>query len=216
MEEESKNPQAPESYRHILSKVVSDVKELSQQSKLDRLELEKISTKNIQYCEYVKAAEKNYEHLAELYKSEHKLNLDQQERILELEIKLKQLEETQLLREQRVKQQVEQMQLVHSDKLARQRDEFTRSANKQALGRKNIEDQLIIKDNELMEIKKKVQDLEARLIQLEIQRVEKVKETDHFKGENAQLKLLLAYLQPSQQQQNSAQQQQQQQHAQKF
>ncbi|KAG2233691.1 hypothetical protein INT48_009435 [Thamnidium elegans] len=181
LEQESNNSKAPESYRIVLSKVVADIKQLSEQSELDRIEMEKISTKNSQYCEYVKAAEKNYEYLAELYKNEHKLNLDQQERILELEIKLKQLEDTQLLREQRVKQQVEQMQLVHSDKLARQREEFTKSANKQALGRKNIEDQLIIKDNELMEIKKKVQDMEARLIQLENQRIEKTKETEHFK-----------------------------------
>ncbi|KAI9359142.1 hypothetical protein BD770DRAFT_426981 [Pilaira anomala] len=211
LEEESNNNKAPESYRKVISRVTNDIKRLSEQSELDRSTIERLERRTKEYSEYVKSAEKNYDYLAELYKSEHKSNLDQKEKILELELKLKQMEETQAIRDERLKRQVADMKSSHNERIERQREEFTKSANRQAQGRKNIEEKLVTKDNELADMRNRLQNLEARLAHLENQNIEKNKESEHYQKENSQLKLLLNFFQQPQQQPQQQQQQQQQQ-----
>lgn len=199
----------PQNFRDILSKtlqVVShqerDLEKLRQERDKLCKENEHLESKSLQLTQYVKAAEDNYSALAKLYKEEHTKTLDQQEQILQCQTRLKNLEETQASREQLIRQQIEQMKTLSDERFEKQRDEYTKSANKQAMGRRNIEEKLMNKDAELNELKKRLMDLESRFLHLEAQKQEKVNEAEFHKKENSQLKLLVAYLQP---QQNQAQ-----------
>lgn len=198
LQQEMTKSSTPKHYRDILSKVLSVIMQLDENLTNDCAMIEALQAKTKQYCKYVKAAEDNYGYLAELYKSEHKTNLDQQEQIIQLQTKLKEMEEAQTTNKERIQEQIQQMQNLYNEKFEKQKDEFTKSANKQAMGRKNIEEKLMHKDNELNDVKKRLQDLETKFNHLEAQKQEKIKEADFFKSENSQLKLLVAYLQPQQ------------------
>lgn len=205
----------PQNYRAILSKSLEVLSQQEKELSTDRKKMDALETKCTQYSNYVKAAEDNYGSLTELYKAEHSKNLDQQEQIITLKTKLKDLEEIKATKEQLFQQQFEQMKIAHNEKFEKQKDDYTKSANKQAMGRRNIEEKLMYKDIELSDLKKRLQDLETRLTHSEAQKQEKAKEADFFKNENTQLKLLVAYLQPQQiHQAHQTQQAQNQQHIQ--
>ncbi|KAI7878715.1 uncharacterized protein EV154DRAFT_568826 [Mucor mucedo] len=195
----------PQNFRDILSKTLQvlshqnkDLDKLRQERDKFRKEAEHCETKSLQLTNYVKAAEDNYNALAKLYKGEHTKTLDQQEQIIQYQTRLKELGEEQTARELVIRQQIEHMKQLSDERVEKQREEYTKSANKQAMGRRNIEEKLMHKDAELNDLKKRLQDLETRFNHLEAQKQEKVNEADFYKKENSQLKLLVAYLQPQQ------------------
>lgn len=192
---ESNSINAPNSYRDFMTRLVEEYEALENDSNT----VDTLSKKNALYSKYVKAAEGNYNYLEELYKEEHKANLDLKDELIQLKLKMKEMEEAYELKEQRMTQQVQQIRSVFTDKFERQKEEYTKTANKQAVGRRNIEEKLMMKEIENSEVKDRLQEVENQL-------QARVKELEFVKVENSQLKLLATYLQNPQRLSNQPQQ----------
>lgn len=192
---ESNSINAPNSYRDFMTRLVEEYEALENDSNA----VDTLSKKNALYSKYVKAAEGNYNYLEELYKEEHKANLDLKDELIQLKLKMKEKEEAYELKEQRMTQQVQQIRSVFTDKFERQKEEYTKTANKQAVGRRSIEEKLMMKEIENNEVKGRLQEVENQL-------QARVKELEFVKVENSQLKLLATYLQNPQRLSNQPQQ----------
>jgi chromosome segregation ATPase len=193
LQKESNSINAPKTYREVMSKVFKEMKQLQETAASYRTRIEALSTQSSQYTKYVKAAEDNYGFLSELYKEEHKSNLDKQEEIISLQSKLNFIEVEQEAKTQKLKQEFDQFRAISMDKFKKQEEEYKTKMNRQAIGRRNIEESLYNKDQENIELKKRLEDMEVRLATLEAQKAENEKK---MKEQNSQLQLLASYFQP--------------------
>ncbi|OBZ86588.1 hypothetical protein A0J61_03771 [Choanephora cucurbitarum] len=170
------NPSTPLAYRDIFKKVVLFSRELINERDAE-------SNKASDHLRKITSVYDQYRVLEDLYKVEHKKVLDQEDQKALLEIKLAE--------KQKELDAALQQTAEANKKIEQLIEEHRRTAQRQGVGRKNIEDKLYNKDRELDEMKRKYQELEHAVTKFSI-------ESERLKKENNQFKLLLAYLQSSQ------------------
>ncbi|KAI8047818.1 uncharacterized protein B0P05DRAFT_576169 [Gilbertella persicaria] len=185
----SANPKTPPAYRDVLQKITSVVRKLIKEREAEAI-------KSSEYVRKINSIYEQYRVLEDLYKEEHKQVLDQQDQLAINQLKLQEKDKAREEAEKNVSQLNAKIEAIT--------EEHKKSAQRQGLGRKNIEDKLMARDIELTELKRKYQELETHLSKATL-------EADRYKKENSQLKLVLTYIHNPQEYQQQIQQQMQQQ-----
>lgn len=183
LEQESESMNIPQNYRDLINKMLDATKKIAEKAQSSEKRAESLL---LQYNKWTKTAESNYRYVEEMYKEEHRANLDRQEEIISLLSKNKCLEEEQEAKYQKLVQDLNQLKIASTEKLKQLEEDFKSRSTRQALGRKNIEEKLYQKDTEVNELKKKVVELEQKLVKSD-------NNAKRMETDNAQLKMLLGY-----------------------
>lgn len=183
LEDESKNAKAPDTYREFMQHISQDLNE--RQS--DKVAIQKLTDKANLYSSYVKTTEQTYNTLAEIHKEERKRGDTLEEDVLQLKEKIKKMEMDHAARITELKNVVVHLKNTYVTTLEQTKEDHEKISNKQAQGRKNIEEKLISREFELGELRSKHRDTEAQLIKTR-------EEFDVYKAENIQLRSLVVHL----------------------
>lgn len=172
LENELKNTKAPDTYHKFMQHLLEELKE----KQSDQTTIQKLTDKANLYSTYVKNTEQTYNTLAEMYKDERKRGDTLEEKVLELNEKISKMESERI----NLVAETKNALLCMTNTLKQTKEEHAKASNKQALGRKNIEDNLIAREFELGEVRAKLRDSEAQIVK--------------FKDENTQLRSLVVHL----------------------
>ncbi|CAO3634225.1 unnamed protein product [Mucor hiemalis] len=168
------NAKAPDTYRKFMQHISQDLNE--RQS--DKVAIQKLTDKANLYSSYVKTTEQTYNTLAEIHKEERRAPIKR---------KIKKMEMDHAARITELKNVVVHLKNTYVTTLEQTKEDFEKISNKQAQGRKNIEEKLISREFELGELRSKHRDTEAQLIKTR-------EEFDVYKAENIQLRSLVVHL----------------------
>ncbi|ORE11509.1 hypothetical protein BCV72DRAFT_237921 [Rhizopus microsporus var. microsporus] len=199
VENEAQNTQAPEAYKVLFGRLLTYCRSITESNNRYQQQIHQLNTKCENYLRYIEAARENFENVSELYKEEHIRVLNLREDKLELRLQIEtyknelkqaaqQLSETQKAREEVIQEHERYKELAG------------RNAEKQGLGRKNLEETLVEKEQQVEELQKAVAQLQNLLSLKEV-------EIRELNTRNKAISIVLEGTRHLQQQQQQQQQQ---------
>ncbi|EIE77732.1 hypothetical protein G6F46_012824 [Rhizopus delemar] len=199
---EAQNVEAPEAYKLFFSQLAQQFSVMTEKINQDQQTIEQLQSSCEKYSQYVQAARENYEQLSELYKEQHSRVLDLQESQIQLQL---QIESEKKQHEQMTAELRQNLSMVEKEKADLYQDfehhkaEAAKNAEKQGLGRRNLEEILLEKEGEIDELQRKTNELRETV-------KHKEKEVEDV---NTKYKAITTLLQGTRHMQQQQQQQQQ-------